>query len=155
NSSQRAAMTTPLRIERYDHRGAIRALTSSWERIAARNPFSSPAWSALAAAHLSRPPRQLRLIAAFRGSSLVAVLPLLPERRSGVRGSPPLRVLRSLSDDHSQRFDLVGDPVALPAIWRHLTTNEPWDALELRDLPPGAAAATLVDLARAEGLLVG
>jgi CelD/BcsL family acetyltransferase involved in cellulose biosynthesis len=51
-------------------------------------------------------------------------------------GGVPARVLRSLSDDHSQRFDAIldGDEAAR-AIVGHLVGRGGWDVVELRDVP--------------------
>jgi CelD/BcsL family acetyltransferase involved in cellulose biosynthesis len=68
--------------------------------------------------------------------------------------------LRSLSDDHSQRFDLLLDPAcaadAARALVAHLRRARDWDAVELQVVLDGnAAAQQLVDAARGAGLPIG
>lgn len=142
-------------IEALEHRRAIMALESVWSALAAREeepgPFFLPAWFAVQAVALARSPRELRLLVAHDRGRLMAALPLLAEERrvAGVR----LRVLRSLSDDHSQRFDLVaeGDP-AIGALWRHLAADPSWDLVELREVPEGSRrAGRLHELAQEAG----
>src|SRR4051812_48459709 len=95
-------------VEELTDRAAFAALEPEWERlrrdVAARGgtvgPFLSPRWFAVTAASLARDGRNLRLLIAHRGGRLAGVLPLLAERR--LVGGVPARVLRSLSDDHSQ-----------------------------------------------------
>jgi CelD/BcsL family acetyltransferase involved in cellulose biosynthesis len=76
-------------------------------------------------------------------------LPLFAERRriAGV----PARVLRSLSDEHSQRFDLLAHPdddQTARALFAHLQRDRSWDVLELREAPAaGAAVDRLIDAA--------
>src|SRR5262249_44605697 len=60
-----------------------------------------------------------------------------------------------LSDDHSQRFDVLLSPSepaqVATAIWRHLE-QLPWDAIELREIPDGASGgAHLIAAAEARG----
>ena len=51
---------------------------------------------------------EFRLLVAHRAGRLVAALPLVAERRK--LAGMPARVLRSLADDHSQRFDSCSIP---------------------------------------------
>jgi CelD/BcsL family acetyltransferase involved in cellulose biosynthesis len=162
----------PVRVEELRDRGALAALRPALERLAAamaaagqtRGPFLTPDWAALTAAALADPrdPGRLgdfRLLVAHQGGALVAALPLIAERRrlAGV----PARLLRSLSDDHSQRFDLWLDPgsagdAAARALVAHLAARRDWDALELQSIPAdGAAAARLVAAAGDAGLPIG
>ncbi|HEX2568575.1 MAG TPA: GNAT family N-acetyltransferase [Polyangia bacterium] len=142
-------------VEELDHRRAIMALESVWSALASREeepgPFYLPAWFAVQAVALARSPHALRLLVAHDRGRLVAALPLLAEERriGGLR----LRVLRSLSDDHSQRFDLVAEnDVALAALWRHVAADPGWDLLELREVPEGSRrAGRLHELAQEAG----
>jgi CelD/BcsL family acetyltransferase involved in cellulose biosynthesis len=110
-------------VEELRDRGAICALRDEWRRLAAeqaaagatRGPYLAPEWLAIWAASLANPHAparvgELRLLVAHRAGRLLAVLPLVRERRrlAGV----PATVLRSLTDDHSQRFDLLLAPGA-------------------------------------------
>ncbi len=132
----------PLTVEELRDRGAIGALGAEWERLRAEvaaqggvhGPFLSSSWFAVYAAHLAREPRALKLLVAHRAGRVCGILPLLVERRS--LSGLPARVLRSLSDDHSQRFDaLVDGDEAARALFAHLARDREWDALELRDAP--------------------
>src|SRR5207302_7821682 len=132
-------------VEELEHRGAFRALAPAWESLARRadraGPFFHPYWFAVYAADaaMQHDGRALRLLVAHRRGILCGALPLLAERRA-IAGVPA-RVLRSLSDDHSQRFDLLADSGdAVEAIWSRLAADPTWDVLELRDLPAGAHA---------------
>jgi CelD/BcsL family acetyltransferase involved in cellulose biosynthesis len=154
------AAPTPVIVEELRDRAAIAALEPAWNELRAEaaaaggtaGPFLSPRWFAIFAAHLA-PPGALRLLVAHRAGEPCAILPLFAERRA--LAGVPARVLRSLSDDHSQRFDLVlrpGDGCAARALWAHLQRDPSWDVVELRDAPIAHAAAdALVDVARADG----
>lgn len=158
--SQPRFASAPLAVEELHDRGAIGALSSEWERLRAevaaaggsRGPFLSANWFAVYAASLARG-RELKLLIAHRAGSVCGILPLYAERRA--LAGVPARVLRSLSDDHSQRFDLLcdGDDAAR-ALLDHLRRDKSWDALELRDVPVDApsGAARLTAAARLAGL---
>jgi CelD/BcsL family acetyltransferase involved in cellulose biosynthesis len=145
-------------VDELGERGAFRALGEPWQALAARldaaGPFLHPEWFAVYAADLARAPGALRLLIAHRRGELAGALPLFAEWRriAGV----PARVLRSLSDDHSQRFELLVEEQALPALWRHLARDPWWDVLELRDLPEASARARqLTALAGDDGFPTG
>src|SRR5262249_46840500 len=90
------------------------------------------------------------------GEELVGALPLVAERRRLARA--PARILRSLSDDHSQRWDaLVADDEVAAALVARLLAEPGWDALELRDARAGgpAGVARLAAAGRAAGCPVG
>jgi CelD/BcsL family acetyltransferase involved in cellulose biosynthesis len=167
-----AAADAPIAVEELRERGAISSLRDDWQRLAAamreagwtRGPFLSPEWFSIYAASLCQDHgdelRQgdFRLLVAHRGGRLVAALPLIAERRR--LAGMPARVLRSLTDDHSQRFDLLLDPAhahdASRALVAHLALATDWDALELRIVLDGNAAAhTLLDAAHAANLPTG
>jgi CelD/BcsL family acetyltransferase involved in cellulose biosynthesis len=147
-----------VKVDDLDGRGAFRALAPAWDALAARaglpGPFQRAGFFAVQAAWLARPPRRLRLLLAHQDGSLEGALPLLAERRA--LAGVPARLLRSLSDDHTQRFDLLAaDPAAIDALWRHLAADPGWDALELRDLPDGSAGAALAERAARDGFPTG
>ena len=167
-----APANVPVVVEELRERGAIAALADDWARIAAamrdagwtKGPFVAAEWLSIYAASLchTRDDRlsvgEFRLLVAHRGGLLVAALPLVVERRrlAGV----PARILRSLSDDHSQRFDLLLDPAhaddAARALVAHLAGARDWDAVELQGiLDDHAAAHALVAAARAANLPTG
>lgn len=153
---------TPVAVEELRDRAALAALRDEWERVAAamadagwtRGPFLAPDWFAIWAASLGG----VELLVAHRGGRLVAALPLLPERRR--LAGFPARILRSLTDDHSQRFDLLLDPAdaeaGARALVAHLQRRRGWDAVELQSVPQNCAAAQFfVDAAIAAGFSVG
>jgi CelD/BcsL family acetyltransferase involved in cellulose biosynthesis len=166
-----APADVPIAVEELRERGAISSLRDEWERVAAamrahgwtKGPFLAPEWSSVYAASLCNErdddrAGDFRLLVAHRAGRLVAALPLVAERRklAGV----PARILRSLSDDHSQRFDLLLDPAyaddAAGALVAHLSRARDWDAVELQViLDEHAAAHALVAAARAANLPTG
>jgi CelD/BcsL family acetyltransferase involved in cellulose biosynthesis len=166
---ERAAPLSPIVVEELHDRAAISALAPAWERLRGQiaraggvaGPFLAPGWFALQAVHLTGAPKrgqrgtpaQLRLLVAHHDGEPCAIVPLLAERRrlSGL----PARVLRSLSDDHSQRFDaLIAHAEAARALMAHLQHDRSWDVLELRDAPLDrpTGADQLSEAARALGL---
>ena len=164
-AAERAAPEGAIAVEELTDRAAIGALFSEWERLRAevaakggtRGPFLSPTWLSIFAASLAgeKSGRRLRLLIAHRQGRLAGVLPMMAERRriAGV----PARVLRSLSDDHSDRFDaLLDGEQAARAIFEHLARDRSWDLLELREAPVAAGAGIdlIVEVARARGQLL-
>ncbi len=143
----RQALPSSLSVEEISDRAAIAALAPEWERLRAEvgvpGPFFGPTWFAITASAIARDPR---ILIAHRGGRLVGVLPLMLEQRK--LAGLPARVLRSLSDDHSQRFDALLSPAEPDAVaslfWRHLQSLRGWDVLELRELLPDAAAHRIV-----------
>jgi CelD/BcsL family acetyltransferase involved in cellulose biosynthesis len=158
-------------VEELRDRGAISSLRDEWIRVAAamrdagwtKGPFLAPEWLSIYAASMCDPhdrarAGEFRLLVAHRAGHLVAALPLVAERRK--LAGMPARVLRSLADDHSQRFDLLLDPScadeAARALVAHLSRTRDWDALELQSvLNDGAAAHALVAAAIAADLPIG
>lgn len=162
----------PITVEEARARGALEALRPSLEALAAamaaagqtKGPFLTPDWAEITAAALTDPCDSdrlgdLRLLIARHSGAVVAALPLVAERRRFARA--PARLLRSLSDDHSQRFDMWLDPgpagdAAARAIIAHLGQRGDWDVVELQSAPThNAAAARLVAAAREARLPVG
>jgi CelD/BcsL family acetyltransferase involved in cellulose biosynthesis len=167
-----APAALPIAVDELRDRGALAALRPQLDRLAAamaaagqtKGPFLDADWAAVAAAALTDPHDgerlgDFRLLVAHQGGRLVAALPLVRQwrRLAGL----PARLLRSLSDDHSQRFDLWLEPgpagdAAAGALVAWLSRRGDWDALELQSIPvDGAAAARLVAAARAAGLPIG
>ncbi|HEX2255503.1 MAG TPA: GNAT family N-acetyltransferase [Afifellaceae bacterium] len=112
-----------------------------WRRLPQTTPFQSPAW--LIPWWRSFRPGELRTIAVEADGRLVGLAPLYLE--SGPLGRRLLPLGVSLSD----YLDLLLDPdhaeAAGAAIMAHLVEAEwDWDVLELQELPPGAAALSLV-----------
>ena len=154
------AVEAPISVDVLVNRSDLRALRPVWEalrsRAGQRDPFGDPGWFAVHAAALARGGGSLHLLVAHRRGELIAALPLWREERRRLAGLPA-RVLRSLSDDHCQRFAPPCPPgPGLDAIWRALAADGSWDALELRDLPVGGALDEAVRaLARRDRFPVG
>lgn len=162
-SAPAPAAAVRVRVDVLSERESIGSLSGEWERLRAdvsaaggtRGPFLAPAWFAAYAAEL--PAGALRLLIARGDGQLRAVLPLMFERRAvaGIHA----RVLRSLSDDHSQRFDLLmkrGDNEAARALLAALSSDPSWDVLEMRDAPvEGSAVDTLLEAANRAGFPSG
>ena len=166
-----AATEAPVAVEELRERGAISSLADDWRRVAAamrdagwtKGPFLAPEWLSIYAASMcneqsSTRAGDFRLLVAHREGRLVGALPLVVERRrlAGV----PARILRSLSDDHSQRFDVLLDPAHADDVARalvaHLASARDWDAVELQVvLDDNAAAHAIVAAARAANLPIG
>lgn len=167
----RNPLTTLAQTIRIDeHRDLARqaALRIPWDalrqRVAAAGapagPFLSYDWAAVTEQQLGWQLGQPRILLAWRGARLVGVLPLVREQRRLAR--LPARVLRSLSDDHSQRWDaLIEDEQVAAAFIARLLRTPDWDALELRDgldavgSVKRTGAEMLVDAARSAGCHVG
>jgi CelD/BcsL family acetyltransferase involved in cellulose biosynthesis len=122
-------------------RGTIRPLLRQWTALAeSGSPFVSPAFFLLTARHLA--PGEPLFAGCTRAGALAGALPLL---RRG-------RELVALASDHTQRFDYVGDPEALDALWEALRTLRGWDILRLARVPEASPlAARLPDLAARSG----
>jgi CelD/BcsL family acetyltransferase involved in cellulose biosynthesis len=122
----------------------LRAFAGDWAELTrAAHPFLRAEWFALTARFLAA--GEPILLVARTGGRLRAALALC---RQG-------RTLRSLDSAHTPRFDLVGDPAALPGLWRLLRTDDSWDTLRLDAVPQGSPLATaLPRLAEAEGCYV-
>jgi CelD/BcsL family acetyltransferase involved in cellulose biosynthesis len=89
--------------------------------------------------------REPLLAGVRRGGALAAALPLA---RSG-------RALVALRSDHTPRVDFVGDPDAVPLLWRAMREGCTWDTLELRGVPADSPLATaLASSARDDGYRV-
>jgi CelD/BcsL family acetyltransferase involved in cellulose biosynthesis len=122
----------------------LRAHLDDWRRLAAPvDPFVSPEWLALTGRLLSC--GEPLVVAARRASELVAALAL--SRRG--------RTLTSLATDHTPRYDLVGDPAALPVLYHQLECDRSWDVVRLGCVPTDSPlAVNLPELARAQGCRV-
>ena len=119
---------------------ALRTLRPSWNSLAP-DPFATAEWLALLGALV--PPGEPIVYGARRGDALVAALPLALRDRT----------LRGLENDHTPRFDWIGERAALHPIFTRMLRDPRWDALELAHVPADSALATdLVDLARSAGL---
>jgi CelD/BcsL family acetyltransferase involved in cellulose biosynthesis len=138
----------------------IERLTAEWQVLCAEGrsaqPFFQPEWIA---AHVRAfvPDKQLTILTARRQGQLRAVLPLVRERTSlhGV----PVRKLRSLSNPHSCRFDVVAgrgdEKEAVCALWQALQQRDDWDVIELSDVPEEGLGEQLLIEAANEGFPAG
>jgi CelD/BcsL family acetyltransferase involved in cellulose biosynthesis len=133
----------------------VDSVASEWRELCAESelaPFHHPEWTA-AYLRAFAPGAALRLLTARTGSRLCAVLPLMEE--STFCGLPA-RVLRSASNVHSSRVDLVvNNGQAIGCVWDCLKEMDDWDVLEIRDVPMGGAAEQLLALAAADHYPVG
>lgn len=139
----------------------ITPLVNEWRALCAEGichqPFYQPEWiqcyvQAFAA------DQTLLLLTVRRQGKLRAVLPLI-EERSTFHGLP-VNKLRSASNVHSCRFDIVQgketDPNAiLLALWQQLKQLPNWHVIELLDVPCDGNSKTLLDLAQQEGFCTG
>jgi CelD/BcsL family acetyltransferase involved in cellulose biosynthesis len=134
--------------------GGLWRLQGEWERLAAAcgpgHPFLNPGWFRAWWECFGAGARA-RVLVVREGEEVVAIAPLR-ERRTRFHGVPA-RVIGSMHNDHTPRFDLlVGrrEEEAYDAIWDHLAAaRSSWDVLEFAPLV--ATSRTLAALAaRAE-----
>ncbi len=139
--------------------GGLLALAPAWTELAheiGAPPFLRPEWSA---AFLSAFSRGEPLVAAavYHGRQLRAILPLLKDSHFFRR--LPARVLRSPSNFHSCRFDLIEsrhDRAAInDLLWRALRSRSDWDVIELWDVPDGGSFEAIMERAADDGFLAG
>jgi len=136
----------------------IDPIEHDWQDLCSRTSddpwYRRPEWVRAYVTHFAAP-GAVRLVTAWRGGTLHAVLPLLASR---VRACGiPARRLRSAADYDAWRFDMAraeGEPgsAALAAIVRRLPAIRGWDYLDLRDVPEGGAAEELASCAERAGL---
>jgi CelD/BcsL family acetyltransferase involved in cellulose biosynthesis len=149
--------TGAARVEEIRTRAGWLALRPEWDALVERTgvgPFLSWDFLAIWLDHFDagKTPRVIT-VRDGRGR-LVAALPLV-ERRSLVAGVP-LRELRSASNAHSCRFDVLAEePERIaPLLLSHLLQDRGWDLLRLLDVPDGGAGWALLRAARRGGLRV-
>ncbi len=134
---------------------AFDLMSREWDELRGRvgksTPFTAPDWfGALATVA----PKDLRLYSVRHGLALEAVAPLHLVNRS-LSGLPCV-ALESLSDDHSQRFDLLAANDGALEQLLDLTLEDPsWDVLILRDVLEHSSADRLAGIAKARGLPTG
>ena len=134
----------------------IERLAVEWRKLCAEGrcaqPFFQPEWIA-AYLRAFAADKQLIVFTVRRQGKLRAVLPLITE--TATLHGVPVRKLRSPSNVHSCRFDLVvGDEdeaETINALWQVLRQKKSWDVIELLDVPEGGASEKLLRLATAEG----
>lgn len=136
----------------------IERLAAEWRALCdeATQPFFQPEWIA-AYVRAFAADKTLLVFTVRRGGQLCAVLPLIAERAT-LHGIP-VRKLRSPSNVHSCRFDLVVAPEeateAIPALWQALRQRGDWDVIELCDVPQGGRGEQLLASAVADGFQTG
>jgi CelD/BcsL family acetyltransferase involved in cellulose biosynthesis len=133
------------------------SLREPWQQLAAATqPFYQPEWFEAFTAFLAAEQTPL-LLTVQRGKKLTGVLPL--ERSSRFFGHLPATTLRSLSNLHSCRYDLVQDgsdtKEVARAAWETLKGQLRWDVIEALDVPPGGAFESVMECARLDSYLVG
>lgn len=155
------AVETAVEIERGDL-SLVDRHAAEWADIAGPEPFQRPEWTRRYLEAFT-PEATLVVLAARIDGRLAAVLPLVEERRRHL--GLPFTALRSASNVHSCRFELIRAPgaegaLAAAALWRRLLQEPGWTSIELCDVPvdgelsrlaaaasPGRALATEVSIA--------
>ncbi|HEX2826070.1 MAG TPA: GNAT family N-acetyltransferase [Burkholderiales bacterium] len=138
----------------------IAALADEWRDMMTGGPcdepFYTPEWIGAYARSFGRASEFLA-VTARRAGRLVAVLPLVRERRTfaGI----PVRMLRSAGNAHTCRYELVHcrehREDAVRSIWLALLRDSAWDTLLLEFAPPDGAAAQLARHAASTHCRVG
>jgi CelD/BcsL family acetyltransferase involved in cellulose biosynthesis len=147
-----------LRVQEVRTPEAFAALRADWNRLLTRANDQVFYRHEVLSAWLTNfaPTARLRVLTA-RGphGRLSAVLPLVEGR--GLCAGLPVRTLRSPTNAHSCRFDLVAEdaPVAGAAFLQYLQADPDWDLLHLDDVPHGGHAWSLQRAAEDAGLPVG
>jgi CelD/BcsL family acetyltransferase involved in cellulose biosynthesis len=150
--------THPLRVEGiWGNFKTIEGLSSEWLKLCeegpCNEPFYRPEWIAAAIRAFAHS-RKVLLITVREGTRLRAVLPLW-EEKDRFLGFPFTKLHSATNPNHSCRFDIVHGDVTdtdliVKAIWEYLRELSTWDAIELTNIPEGAAAEILVSLAQHE-----
>lgn len=133
-------------------REVLAHLATEWQTLCAEGPcdqpFFRPEWIG-AYLQAFAPDKKLVVVTARLNGKLRAVLPLI-EERAFLHGLP-VRKLRSPSNVHSCRFDLIhgatDDTEAIQGIWNWLKQKTNWDVIELEDVPEGGACEALMQCA--------
>ena len=146
------------RVEEVRTPEAFAALRSDWNRLLTRaNDQVFYRHEVLSAWLTNFAPQASLRVLTLRGphGRLSAVLPLLEER--SLCAGLLVRTLRSPTNAHSCRFDLVAEdaPAAGAAFLQHLQADPDWDLLRLDDVPHGGHAWSLQRAAEDAGLPVG
>ncbi len=139
----------------------IAALAAEWRALCAEGicdqPFYQPEWIR-AYVHAFAPDQSLAVLTVRQEGKLRAVLPMI-EERSSLHGVP-VKKLRSASNVHSCRFDVIigSEPnpeAVLQALWQQLQQLSGWSVIELLDVPVGGGSDGLLTLAKRDGCPTG
>jgi CelD/BcsL family acetyltransferase involved in cellulose biosynthesis len=139
----------------------IERLADEWRDLCAEGPcdqpFFRPEWIA-AYLRAFAPGKRLLIFTARSEGRLRAALPLIQGWR--LLHGLPVRTLRSPTNAHTCRFDLVHGAgqdaeAATLAIWRLLKQSGGWDMIELNSVPQDGASEDLLSLAYLDGYLTG
>ena len=136
----------------------LEALAPEWNTLCAtspnQEPFLYPYWF-IAFAKSFNAGRPVQLITIRDKTRLRGVLPLKTVGR--FLGRLPTRTLRSLSNIHSCRFDLICAPedrdAVAAAAWRCLKERDDWNAIEAIHVPRGGAFESIMKHAQNDGYL--
>ncbi len=125
------------------------------QQLPQREPFYLPYWFQAFARTIARD-ESIPLVTVRDRGRLVGVLPL---RRTGrFLRKIPARVLSSLSNVHSCRFDFVCDPnhteAVAQAAWHALKEDSRWSVIEVNAIPEGGAFEAIMRSAERDGYLV-
>ncbi len=134
----------------------VEPMAPAWQELseegAFSDPFNRPEW-VTAYLRAFAPKARLLLLTIHAGSQLRGVLPLVQD--SDIFCGIPARVLRSPSNEHSCRFDLVhgscDKDAVLAEMWATLKHLDSWDVISLLDVPAGGATEKLLELADQDG----
>lgn len=124
-------------------------------QLTQREPFYLPYWFQAFARTVARD-ESIPLVTVRDRGRLCGVLPL---RRTGrFLRKIPARVLSSLSNVHSCRFDFVCDPNHTEAIaqaaWHALKDDSRWSVIEVNAIPEGGAFESIMRCAEQDGYFV-
>lgn len=141
--------------------GDLEDLAPAWRALSAEGeceePFFQPEWFAAFAKAFSREKDPYLLTTWDAQGSLSSILPLV-ESDVFFHGIPA-RTLRSLSNIHSCRFDMIhrgkDSSDQADSTWASLKHCAEWDVLEALDVPSGGAFEEIARFAKTDGFLVG
>lgn len=145
-----------LAIEEIRDLARFEAIEAPWNQLLAECerdiPFLRHEWLRIWWKHFGRGAR-LAVFWVLRDGQPVLAVPLFQTR--GHLLGLPLTVLRSMTNEHSFRFDVLlrhGEAEAPAALVRHLAVRGGWDVIQLRDVVwPGEGVTALIDAARGAG----
>lgn len=131
-------------------------IVADWRKLTAHGvcaePFYQPEWFQAFHTTLAAKNNPF-LVTVHKGQDLIGLLPLMRDRT--FLGRIPASSLRSLSNLHSCRFDLLHDGTSnddvAEATWKCLRDDADWDVIEARDVPTNGNFDALMKYAREDG----